>query len=291
MINNLIITLFFISTLFSQGLSDYSFNTAESSSMAGSVVSNKGGDWSLYNNPSTIVEVDKKQFSFGYSQLYNQSYLPLSSFGFIVSKNIGFKYTSFKVDYSNIELLDESLFGLVLATYLLKDNNSTLSLGVSLNYYTIDFGRSSGVSGDGTDGFGSSSINALGMDIGFLASLRGKNRIGVFIKNINSPKIGRGISNQTLPRKIDIGFSTIPYDPLMISFSMEQLLGYPNPQFKTSIKYQINKMLCLNTGVQINPNRFGIGFVIRKNNISLSYGYITHHVLPGTHQSNIGFSF
>ena len=129
------------------------------------------------------------------------------------------------------------------------------------------------------------------MDIGFLASLRGKNRIGVFIKNINSPKIGRGITNQNLPRKIDIGFSTIPYDPLIISFSMEQLLGYKSPQFKTSLKYQVNKVLCLNTGVQINPNRFGIGFIVRKGNISLSYGYLTHHVLPGTHQSNIGFSF
>ena len=123
----------------SQVISDYSYNTAESSSLAGSIVSNKGGDWSLYNNPSTLVEVNKNQFSIGYAQLYNQSYLPLSSFGLIISKYLGFKYSSFKVDYSNTELLNESLFGIVLAAYLLKDNNSTLSLGVSLNYCLIDF--------------------------------------------------------------------------------------------------------------------------------------------------------
>ena len=101
-------------------------------------------------------------------------------------------------------------------------------------------------------------------DLGFLASLREKNRIGVFIKNINSPNIGRGLSNQNLPKKIDIGYTTIPYDPLIISFSMEQVFGYPSPQLKTSLKYQINKIICLNTGVQINPNRFGIGFVIHQ---------------------------
>ena len=44
------IVLLFLSMLLSQGLIDYTFNTAQSSSLAGDVVSNRGGHWSLYHN-------------------------------------------------------------------------------------------------------------------------------------------------------------------------------------------------------------------------------------------------
>ena len=49
--------------------------------------------------------------------------------------------------------------------------------------------------------------------------------------------------------------------------------------------------LCFNTGVQMNPNRFGIGFVFNTKSISISYGYLTHPILPQTHQCNIGIEF
>ena len=129
------------------------------------------------------------------------------------------------------------------------------------------------------------------MDIGFLASLREKNRLGIFITNINSPSIGRGSSNQTLPRKIQLGLTTIPNDFMSISFVVEQLLGSNNPQYRTSLKYRINNIIYLNTGIQINPNRFGCGIVINKNKFNFSYAYLTHHVLPGTHQFNFGVNF
>ena len=77
------------------------------------------------------------------------------------------------------------MFGLVVSKYLLRDKNSTLSIGFSINSYSVEFGKSAG-SGDGTNGIKSESLSAYGLDIGILASLREKNRIGVFIKNINS---------------------------------------------------------------------------------------------------------
>ena len=60
------IVLLFLSMLSSQGLSDYTFNTAQSSSLAGAVVSNRGGDWSLYHNPATLVELNKNRAFLGY---------------------------------------------------------------------------------------------------------------------------------------------------------------------------------------------------------------------------------
>ena len=293
--NSLIMLLSCVNILFAQAFSDYSFNSAESSSMAGAIVSNKGGDWSLYNNPAALVEIDEKRLSIGYSHLYNQTYLPLSSLGLTIPYknkfNFGFKYVTLKVDYEGIQLLDENLIGMVGSMYLLKDKNSTLSIGISANSYLTSFGKSAGTDGDGTNGINKQTINAFGLDIGILATLRNKNRIGVFIKNLSSSEIGVGTSNQNLPKKIDLGFSTIPYEELIISFSIEQLLGRSSPQFRSGIKYQLNKILCLNAGVQTNPNRLGLGFMIEKKIIIFSYGYLTHHVLPGTHQTNLGFSF
>ena len=94
-----------------------------------------------------------------------------------------------------------------------------------------------------------------------------------------------------LPQKIDIGLSTIPSEYLVVTLSLEQLLGSKSTQFKTSIKYQLNQSLCFNAGLQMNPNRFGIGFIFNKKMISITYGYLTHHVLPGTHQSNLEIRF
>jgi len=134
-------------------------------------------------------------------------------------------------------------------------------------------------------------IGSFGVDVGLLASLREKNRLGIFITNINSPSIGRGISNQTLPRKIHLGLTTIPNELMSVSFTVEQLLGNNDAQYRTSLKYRMNSIIYLNAGIQINPNRFGCAIVINKNHFNSSYGYLTHHVLPGTHQFNFGINF
>ena len=187
--------------------------------------------------------------------------------------------------------MNEDLLGIAAGFNLLKDKNSSLAVGFSANYHMIHFGRSAGVSGDGSDGLESEMIGSIGLDLGFLGSLREKNRLGVFIKNINSPMIGEGMSTQNLPRKIHIGLTTIPNKTMEVSFTMEQLLGYDDAQYRTALQYQLNQFLFLNTGVQVNPNRFGFGFNIEKKNFSISYGYLTHHVLPGTHQFNIGMYY
>ena len=293
MIKKIIILLIIIGSSFSQVLSDYSFNSAESCSMAGAIVSNKGGNSSLYNNPATLVDIEKNKISIGSSNIYSLKYLPLRNMGAILKKEsiiLGLKYSSLSTEINNQKLSEEKIIGVVTAFNLLKDNNSTLSIGFSTNYYMVDYGPSAGASGDGSDGvINSESIGSLGIDVGFLASLREKNRLGVYIKNINSPSIGR--TNEYLPRKIDIGISTIPNDYLIVTFSTEQLLGYDSPHYRTSIQYKLNKAISLNSGIQINPNRFGCGFNIEYRNISIQYGYLTHLVMPETHHFNIGFNF
>ena len=101
----------------------------------------------------------------------------------------------------------------------------------------------------------------------------------------------QALENSNCERKIQLGLTTIPNDFMSISFVVEQLLGSNDPQYRTSLKYRINNIIYLNTGIQINPNRFGCGIVINKNKFNFSYAYLTHHVLPGTHQFNFGVNF
>lgn len=289
-----LISVIFITTILSQSLSSYSFNSSVSTSLAGAAISNRLGIWSVYHNPALLVESENNSASIGYSNLYNQSFLPLSNLGLVLRTNkinIGIKISNLSVKNQNIDLLKESLIGVSSGIYLLNDNNSSLAMGFTGNLYMIDFGQSAGSMGDGSNGIDSEPISSVGIDLGFLGILRDKNRLGVFIKNINSPKIGDGFSNQNLPRVFHIGLTTIPNNFMEVSFSAEQLLGYHSAQYRTALQYKLNRSLQLNTGVQINPNRFGIGFSYQKNNFNISYGYLTHHVLPSTHQFNFGVYF
>ena len=49
--------------------------------------------------------------------------------------------------------------------------------------------------------------------------------------------------------------------------------------------------LILRTGIQMNPNRFSSGFVYNISNLDIAYSFITHHIMPTTHQLSIGFKF
>ena len=77
MIKQIIILILFSSRLLSQSITDYAYTGYEATSLCGAVVANKGDNWSLYHNPSGIVEVDHIKVSFGYSKLYNQSFFPI----------------------------------------------------------------------------------------------------------------------------------------------------------------------------------------------------------------------
>jgi len=155
------------------------------------------------------------------------------------------------------------------------------------------------VSGDGSDGLELGSINSITIDFGVLASLRESYRFGVFLKNINSGALGKGITRQVLPRRINAGITYIPMPGLSTSIVSEHLLGRDDMQIKAAIRYNLNSNLEIYTGAQSNPNRFGLGFTIKLfrvtdaelgDNYTLSYGLLTHPVLPMTHQFNIGLS-
>jgi len=293
--------VFLLTASFAQ-VSDYAYTGAEVSAMAGAVVAEKGNNWSIFHNPAGLTEIDGTHFSAGGGRLYGFNWLPSYNLSGIsplpVVGKIGFSLKQLETKYSGKTLSTEQTISVAQGFDLQHDNNSRLSIGYTANFVQWDLGSSAGISGDGTDGLDLGNVNAITVDLGVLALLRDKYRFGVFLKNINSGDLGKGMTRQVLPRRINAGITYMPMTRLSTSIVSEHLLGRDDLQIKGAIRYNLNPLIKIYTGAQSNPNRFGFGFTLLFNSVTdlelgdytCSYGLLTHPVLPMTHQFNIGIS-
>jgi len=284
---------FLLSASFAQ-VSDYIYTDAKVSAMAGAVVAEKGNDWSIFHNPAGMTEITGTYFSVGGGKLYGFNWLSAyhlnGSIPLPIIGKIGFALQQLKTKYDGTILSTEQTFSVAQGFDLQHDKNSHLSFGYTANFIQWDLGRSSGISGDGSDGLDLGDVNAFTVDFGMLASLRGKYRFGVFLKNINSGALGEGMTRQILPRRINAGITYMPITGLSTSIVSEQLLGRDDLIIKGAIRYNLNSYLEIYVGAQSNPSRLGMGATFTFNKQSISYGLLTHPVLPMTHQFKIGRS-
>ena len=285
--------LFLVSIPYTQ-VSDYAYTHAEATAMAGAVVAEAGSNWSIFHNPAGITEIEGTHLSAGGGKLFGFKWLPIYHLNSIIPKSkigqMGFALQQLKTKYDGTILSTEQTISIAQGFDLQHDKNSRLSIGYTANFVQWDLGKSAGVSGDGTDGLELGSVNAVTVDFGVLASLREKYRFGVFLKNINSGALGKGMTRQVLPRRINTGITYMPMQGLATSIVSEHLLGRDDMQIKAAIRYNLNSNLEIYAGAQSNPNRFGMGATFTLNTQSISYGLLTHPVLPMTHQFNIGLS-
>ena len=288
---NKIIILLLASLVFTQ-VSDNAYVTTESLAMVGSNVAEFGSSNSIFNNPAGLSDLESIHLSAGGGNLYGFSWLPSYYFSMNapipVFGNISLGYQQLKTKSGSATLSTESSLSIGQGINLQKDKNSQLSFGAVANYIQWDLGKSAGMSGDGSDGLNLGTLNTVTIDLGFIATLRHKYRCGVYIKNINSGAIGRGMTRTVLPRRLNAGVTYLPISTLSTSISMERLLGDSDIQIKGGLQYSLNSMINLMIGAQANPNRFGIGAKFKFINQTVTYGLITHPVLPITHQLSLG---
>ena len=286
--------LLFTSFIYTQ-VSENAYLTTESSTMMGSNVAGFGSSNSIFNNPAGLSDVEDIQLSTGGGNLYGFSWLP--SYYFSVNApipalgNVSFGFQQLKTESGSTILSTEKTLSVGQGFNLQKDKNSQLSFGLVANYVQWDLGKSAGMNGDGTDGLDFGSLNTVTIDLGFIASLRNKYRCGVYIKNMNSGAIGTGMTRTVLPRRLNAGVTYLPISTLSTSISMERLLGDNDIQIKGGLQYSLNSMIYLMMGAQANPNRFGIGAKFKFINQTLTYGLLTHPVLPITHRLSLDLSF
>ena len=292
------IVIFLLTTSFAQ-VSDYAYTGAEATALAGAIVAQRGGSESIFHNPAGIVEINMIQFSIGRGNLYGFSWLPAYHINGVIPisgiGHIGFAFQQLDTKNGVVTLSTEQTISIAQGFNLQKDKNSHLAIGYTANFVQWNLGKSAGISGDGSDGTELGSFNSITIDIGVLASLREKYRFGVLLKNINSGALGKSMTRQVLPRRINAGITYMPISGLSTSFVIESLLGRDDLQIKGSMSYSLNPFLELYTGAQSNPNRVGFGIKLNSGNnpagknLSFTYGFLTHPVLPVTQQISIGF--
>lgn len=252
--------------------------------------------WSVYVNPAGLSRIDGLQFAAGVQRPHNLNFLfqqagvialPLSSrFGSIA---LGFHGNAVK--YNDVTLTAENAYSLTHALYLQKDLHSSLAVGYNLNLYHVRYGTSAGPSGDGSDGMELGNGYGVGVNLGVQASLRERSWIGLVVKNINNPQLGSAGSAAQLPKSLAVGFGYEPYYGLKTNFMVYQSLSLSETQYRAGLDYRLFDWLSLRAGVNTSPNRIGCGFGIYRWGFGIDYAFISHPVLPETHQFAVGYRY
>jgi hypothetical protein len=258
--------------------------------MSASDVALPKDSWSLFVNAAGIARQQGLSLVASSQSHFNQDYLSHSLLGlqFKTSKYgaYGISVENFSVDYSGSSLSAETAIGFHQGIMLRLDRSSSFSIGYGVKYYNIDYGTSAGPSGDGSDGIKLGSLSTFGLDISFLGSLADRIRVGAKALNINSPTLGDANNATRLPQRSQIGIAYSPYDLVWTTVSFNKSVGHPT-HFSSGLSYEIQKNIFLKTGMQTSPNRFSSGFEVYFKKIKIDYGFITHPVLPLSHQISI----
>ena len=222
-----------------------------------------------------------------------QSYLPHASFSgaFVLGDKgvLGLSAENLSVTAGGVQLTQETAVGGHYGFFLQKDRHSSLAIGIGAKYLSVNYGKSAGASGDGSDGIDLGQSQTLGLDLGLQASLEGRHWMGVFVKNINQPQLGKG-NLVDLPRTVNIGLAYSPYDLVWTNFSLHRAVGY-DTQYSAGLEYELLPGFVLLSGVHSNPNRLGMGFRLRVKSLNIDYGLLTHPVFSLTHQVSMGINF
>lgn len=275
---------------FSQVTTEQIYYGASSLSMSASDVALPKDSWSLFVNAAGIARQQGLSLVASSQSHFNQDYLSHSLLGFQFKTSkygaYGISVENFSVDYSGSSLSAETAIGFHQGIMLRSDRISSFSMGYGIKYYNIEYGSSAGPSGDGSDGIKLGSLSTFGFDISFLGSLADRIRVGAKALNINSPTLGDANNSTRLPQRSQIGIAYSPYDLVWTTVSFNKSVGHPT-HFSSGLSYEIQKNIFLKTGMQTSPNRFSSGFEVYFKKIKIDYGFITHPVLPLSHQISI----
>ncbi|MEW6685616.1 MAG: hypothetical protein AB1393_05355 [Candidatus Edwardsbacteria bacterium] len=227
-------------------------------------------------NPAGLLQTKTKIANFSAKRLYNIKGLNNLTANLVwPTQKLG--HLALALQQTGCELEHDQSFTFTQAFNLTGD----LSFGYNLIAYRLWQER-----------FGSAL--AFGVDLGFLATVYRRFRLGCFGHNLNNPKLGK-IARYDLPQFLELGISYRPFSGVVSSFDLYKEVGY-STVFKAGQEFTvIEKYLVLRAGVQgapaPEPVRYALGFGSDWKKIHFNYAYQSHPVLSGTHQVGVGYEF
>jgi hypothetical protein len=263
----------------------YVFDSVDVSSkargMGGAFVATADDATALFYNPACLAEAGSANIYATYFSPNSQDFdaLAFLAFGFPVRKTQGIavSYRKFGVEYKGEDLLSESTLSFGHGIQLLKDIHSSLTVGYAFNIYTLNLGR--------TETLDLGRETTYGLDIGFLGVLRERTRLGLFIKNVNEPKLGKDM-REPLPQWISAGLAYNPYYGVITELDIRAMRGH-DVEFHVGMQFLVTDFLGLRFGFETEPNSLTGGFTVKLKPFGVDYAYSSHSVLPGTHHISV----
>ncbi len=274
----ILVLLFSVSMLFA------SFNDYEPSvrarGMSGAYTTISQESDGVFYNPAAL-NIGKNNVSLSSVKLFGNSFSTLNtaSFSAKLPKKFGtlaFGLQAFDASYQGVDLTSEKKYSLAHSLCILGDIHSKIYVGYALNFYHLAI-----------DTFGSQT--SFGLNVGALAILHQRTRLGFTVSNINNPKIGKDNASD-LPQKFAVGISYIPYEGVITALDLKKEFGEPT-EIHAGTEVKIHKSFYLRAGVRNQPTSFSMGFRFTKFNINVDYSFNTHSVLGITHHFGIGYNF
>jgi len=240
----------------------------------------------LFYNPAGLGQLADYQLFTSYYRPFGLDFLeymaasltvPLPKYGVA---SLGFQ--KFGVTYEGQNLTSENTFSFSHGLTLIEDIHSSMALGYTVHLYSLELGES-------VTGQSLGSAHTMGVDLGVLAVLRGRTRMGAVIRNLNRPRVGQGY-REDLPRYLSLGVAYQPYPGVVTVLDVDKKFGQET-QMNGGLEASIVSFMALRFGIQTKPDRLmgGVGF--NYQGIHLDYALINHSVLPLTHQLSIAYRF
>jgi hypothetical protein len=254
--------------------------------MGGSFVALADDGFAIYYNPAGLYQVTDYQFHSSYQRPFGLSFLshswvdlavPIGDYG-----TLGFSFQKLGVEYKGVDMEGEKTFQFGQGFKLMGDIHSWLSLGYALNLYSLEFGRS-------VEGEALGSAHTFGLNIGVLAGLWQRTRLGFMAGNINNPQMGKSFKYD-LPQAIILGICYSPYEGFITNWDVEKELNNQT-QLHFGAEGRLNNSLSLRVGLQNNPNFYTLGMGIYYQGISFDYAFSYNSEPGSTHQFTLGYRF
>lgn len=263
------------------GAAAYVFDSIDVSSKARGM----GGAWAaggddataVAYNPALLMEVERLSVAVSYLQPNQQAFESLAygafSFESWRKQRMGVAVRHFGVEYMGNDLESETTLTFSHAFPVLKDIHSRLYIGYCLNAYMLEFGA--------TQSLDLGSETTFGLDVGVLGVLRERTRLGLFLRNINEPSVGK-YRSEPLPQWVTAAVSYQPYYGVVTELDVRTMRG-ESVEILMGMQFAVTEMLDLRVGFQTEPNTLAGGFTLKIKSFAVDYAYSSHSVLPGTH--------
>lgn len=216
----------------------------------------------IYSNAALLSELPGASLTLFYSRPFGLREVNLASIS-ASARIAGFGAGLAAVDFGN-EVYHDRYYHAAVARRFGENAGFAFGLSLQLRHLSIR-------------GYGSAM--ALGINLGTAFRLNSKIRGGVFLTNLNQPKMGA--SGEQISPAASAGMSFSPRAGWTLQLDYHRELGFSD-EVRFGVESRVLPMLVVRLGGASNPDRFSAGLAIEFGHVALQAAATTHNDLGTT---------